>query len=166
MEQLMREWRQNALKEEDDVYYFLKRLKNYGNQKKVDSVAHEAHDAVFKQIDCTRCANCCKTMPPSLSKKDVKRIADFLDKKPEEIIENYLKPDENEPHSWEMNGLPCPFLVDDKCSIYEARPEACRSFPHTHKPHLTSRTYGLATNAVVCPAVYHIIVRLENVFGR
>lgn len=27
----------------------------------------------------------------------------------------------------EFSGVPCPFLVDDKCSVYEARPYACRA---------------------------------------
>ena len=30
--------------------------------KNLDKIAQEIHDEVFQEIDCTACANCCKTL--------------------------------------------------------------------------------------------------------
>lgn len=39
-------------------------------------------------------------------------------------------------------GAPCPMLDGKLCSIYDNRPEVCRSFPHLEKPLFTSRLKG------------------------
>ena len=37
--------------------------------KNLDKIAQEIHDEVFQEIDCTACANCCKTLGPDLRKR-------------------------------------------------------------------------------------------------
>jgi hypothetical protein len=38
----------------------------------------EEDEKVWKETDCTTCANCCKTMTPVFTKADVKRISTHL----------------------------------------------------------------------------------------
>ncbi len=39
---------------------------------------------------------------------------------------------------------PCPFLGDDNyCSVYEARPKACREYPHTDRKNGAGHRPGL-----------------------
>ena len=64
-----------------------------------------------------------------------------------------------------MNALPCPFLKDDKCSIYEVRPKDCRDFPHTDKKEFTARRYLHTANTKACPAVFHIIETMKDRFN-
>ena len=166
MEKLVAEWELNAERNYDDTYIFLKRLKGYGNQNKIDTIAKEKHDYFFSKINCTKCANCCKTQSPYLTKADIKRIADFKNLKPQDIIEQYLKPNEYDPRHLEMNALPCPFLEGNKCSIYDVRPADCEGYPNTHKKQFTTRTIAHAANTHDCPAVFHIIEEMKCIFER
>ena len=68
---------------------FLKRLKkkrpNY-----VDQLFHKKHDEVFEEIDCLKCANCCKTTSPIFRDIDIKRIAKKQRMKVVDFIDFYL----------------------------------------------------------------------------
>lgn len=66
-----------------------------------------------------------------------------------------------------MKETPCPFLgEDDRCTIYDVRPEDCRHFPHTDKKHFTQRVYQHASNTQVCPAVYYIVEEMRHRWRR
>jgi uncharacterized protein len=164
MEKLIAEWVLNAENNSDESLDFIKKLKGYGNQDKVDSRAKEAHEHFFSRIDCTKCANCCKTMEPDFTKADVKRIADFKNVKPQALIDQYLKIGDENPNAFVSKTLPCTFLEDNKCSIYEVRPTDCKDYPNTQKKHFTSRSYSHAANTVTCPAVYHIVENMKERF--
>jgi hypothetical protein len=162
MKDLIEDWKQNAERKKDSNFDFLLWLKSYQNPSRVDQVAKESHQEVFSEIECTKCANCCKIFSPNVSQTDIKRIASSLQISETDFIENYLKKgDENE---YEMNALPCPFLKDDKCSIYEIRPSVCQEYPHTSKKGFTTRKYMHISNTEICPAVYHIFERMKDGF--
>ena len=46
--------------------------------KNLDKIAQEIHDEVFQEIDCTACANCCKTLGPDFKEADITRIAKYF----------------------------------------------------------------------------------------
>jgi Fe-S-cluster containining protein len=46
---------------------------------------------------------------------------------------------------------PCPMLDGKLCSIYENRPEVCRSYPHLEQPDFTLRLLGVIENVAICP---------------
>jgi uncharacterized protein len=162
MKDLIENWKLNAERKKDSNFDFLLWLKNYRNPNQVDRVAKESHQEVFSEIDCTKCANCCKVFSPTVSQTDIKRIASALQISETDFIETYLKKgDENE---YEMNALPCPFLKDDKCSIYEIRPSVCQEYPHTNKKGFTTRKYMHIGNTEICPAVYQIFEKMKNEF--
>src|SRR5262249_38815849 len=64
-ESLIADWKQNAERDGEANFRFLRSLKMV-REERVDAVAHELHRQVFSIIDCTRCAHCCKTMAPHL----------------------------------------------------------------------------------------------------
>lgn len=35
--------------------------------KNLDKIVQEVHQEVFQEIDCTKCANCCKSLGPLVS---------------------------------------------------------------------------------------------------
>ena len=162
MKSLIEDWKQNAERKSDETFDFLLWLKVYKSDNQVDRIAKESHVETFSKIDCTDCGNCCKVFSPTVSQTDVTRISDFLKISEEAFIETYLKVrDDNE---YEMNALPCPFLKDNKCSIYEIRPTVCREYPHTDKKEFTARKYMHSGNAEICPAVYHILESMKYEF--
>ncbi|MCX7744488.1 MAG: YkgJ family cysteine cluster protein [Flavobacteriales bacterium] len=127
----------------------------------VDQLFHEAHEKAFDEIDCLACANCCKTTGPLFTSKDVERIAAYLKLKPGEFAEKYLRIDEDE--DYVLKQVPCAFLLNDnRCSIYEVRPKACREYPHTDRRDMQGIIDLTYKNAFVCPAVARIFEMIER----
>ncbi len=129
------------------------------NRKKLegmDTQIHNLHEKYSSQIDCLKCANCCRTLGPRITDKDVERIAKALRLKTIEVIEKYLIIDED--GDMVFKSMPCPFLgADNYCSIYELRPKACREYPHTDRKRFF-QIYNLSVkNAYTCPIVYNVL---------
>jgi len=62
-----------------------------------------------------------------------------------------------------LKSSPCVFLQDDnKCSIYEDRPLACREYPHTDRKNMYQILGLTEKNTEVCPAVAEIALGLIN----
>ena len=47
------------------------------------------------------------------------------------------------------------------CSIYENRPDVCRSFPHLEQPEFTSQLMGVIDNVAVCPIAFNAFEELK-----
>lgn len=128
----------------------------------LDVQVHRLHEEAFEEIDCLNCGNCCKSISPMVTERDVERIAKHFKIRPGEAIEKYLKPDEG---TYIMNATPCPFLGSDNyCSIYESRPDACREYPHTDRRKFHQITGITLLNTAVCPAVFQIVERLQKIY--
>lgn len=142
-----------------------KLLKRVGKlkPKQLNEEAEAMHEQVFSEIDCLDCANCCKSIPPMLSRTDIKRVAHHLNMKPTDFETKYIRIDNDGDKV--MNASPCPFLqADNKCEIYEVRPRACRKYPHTDEFQFVEHQNLLPTNARHCPAVFHILERMIEKF--
>lgn len=123
--------------------------------KHLDSDFHREHETAFQQIDCLKCANCCKTTSPIFRDVDIKRIAKNLKMSEINFIDRYLKIDEE--NDYVLKSSPCAFLnVDNYCSIYEYRPLACREYPHTDRKNMHQILDLTLKNTTVCPAVAKI----------
>jgi len=80
-----------------------------------------------KTFKCKQCGECCKIVV-KVSNNEINRIKqqghkDFLEKDPIKGKGYALK---------RINGN-CVFLKDNKCEIYEIRPEICRLYPFLDK---------------------------------
>jgi len=129
--------------------------------RKVDDAFHEVHEAVFEEVDCLTCANCCKTTSPIFYPADIDRLAKFLRMKPGEFMQEYLRVDED--RDYVLKSSPCPFLDEDNyCKVYEDRPKACREYPHTNRKKMVQITTLTYKNTLVCPAVLEMVERLKR----
>jgi len=159
---IIEDWQQHAEKHDDRNYNFLRSLKHRDHGFDPNAVAVDLHQQAFQSVDCTRCANCCKTMTVLLSEFDIDRIAKELDISARDFTERYLQPDEEEAPLLKMRQQPCPFLgSDNRCTIYDVRPACCREYPHTDKEGFTTRTRLHGNNAKACPAVFWIVEQLR-----
>jgi hypothetical protein len=159
---IVQAWRQHAERHLEKNYRFLRSLKHRDYGFDPDELAGELHKQAFQTVDCTRCANCCKSMTVLLTEADIERIARHLGLSVQQFTERYLEPDEEEASLPKMRQQPCPFLGgDNRCTIYNMRPAACREYPHTDKEGFTSRTMLHASNATECPAVFWIVEQLR-----
>jgi Fe-S-cluster containining protein len=124
--------------------------------KDLDQKFHKEHISEFKKMDCLTCANCCKTTSPIFRDADIRRIAKHLRIKESQLIQNYLKMDEES--DYVLQKSPCTFLgADNKCDIYEVRPLACREYPHTDRKNMFQILELTAENTLICPAVARIV---------
>lgn len=137
---------------------FLKKMKQRP-PKDLDKQFQVQHDIAFEKIDCLDCANCCKTTSPIFYDKDVDRMAAFFKMKAADFYDKYLKTDEDGDQV--LKSSPCPFLLaDNKCMAYEARPKACREYPHTNRKRMYQLLELTAKNTRVCPAVAEIVSKM------
>ena len=77
--------------------------------KNLDKIAQEIHDEVFQEIDCTACANCCKTLGPDFKEADITRIAKYFKMKLPAFEAEFLQVDEDGKKF--LNPCLAPFLV-------------------------------------------------------
>jgi Fe-S-cluster containining protein len=160
------DWQQHADQNDDRNYKFLRSLKfrDYGFEP--DELAGQLHQQAFQIVDCTRCANCCKTMRVKLTDADIDRIAEHFGMTTDQFARAYLEP-EKEEGMQRIREQPCPFLgPDNRCTIYALRPACCREYPHTDKEGFTFRTMLHANNAKQCPAVFWIVERMRKQANR
>lgn len=61
-----------------------------------------------------------------------------------------------------MKTMPCDFLVDKKCSVYEHRYEGCREFPALHIPHFNKRLFTIFMHYGRCPIIFNVIEALKK----
>lgn len=129
--------------------------------KNLDFVAEQAHEQTFQEIDCLSCANCCKTTGPLFTEKDIDRISKHLRIKPGVFEDKYLRIDEDQDKV--LQNLPCWFLEDDnKCSIYDVRPKACREYPHTDRKKVYQINNLMLKNTEICPAAFTWVEKMKN----
>jgi Fe-S-cluster containining protein len=152
--------KQLALAKRKSFEKLLPKLKQLPSSK-LDAQIHHQHHQLFEKIDCLNCANCCKTTSPILLQKDIEGISKFLKIKPSEFMKKYVIMDED--GDFVFHTTPCPFLEsDNKCSVYDARPNACREYPHTQQRKQKSILNVSLENTAICPAVFRIFEYLEQ----
>jgi len=90
-----------------------------------------------KSYDCAKCPGYCCSYPIiQLNKRDIERLARYFGISVREAKKKYTVPREDEPMTMrrkadEHFGRICQFFDSEKrnCTIYEARPLACRGYP-------------------------------------
>ena len=149
-----------AAEREDANWRFRAFLKGADlESEELDAIVHRHYAEVASQIDCCACGNCCRQILPTLDDADVSRLATGLGTAPDEIVSQYLTRDEG--GDLIFNRCPCPFLVGNRCGVYEHRPDTCRSYPHLQKAEFVSRLAQAVSNCSVCPIAFNVYERLK-----
>ncbi|EMB74826.1 YkgJ family cysteine cluster protein [Streptococcus mutans] len=153
-------YHQLALQKQKEHRKFLATLKKKA-PKNLDKIVQEVHTEVFREIDCTKCANCCKILEPLFTESDISRIAKHFRMRLPVFEDMYLRVDED--NDKVFKSMPCPFLGEDNlCFIYDIRPKACREFPHTDRKKIYQINHLTIQNTLICPAVYLFVEKLQE----
>ena len=126
--------------------------------RKLNVVTAELEKKVWKDVDCLSCANCCKTMTPTFTEQDMKRISRHLGETVESFQKKWLRKERKVDGDWINRKEPCQFLNldDNKCSIYAVRPADCAGFPHLPKK-MKDYVHVHKQNIEYCPATYRMV---------
>lgn len=125
----------------------------------------EVDATVWRDTNCMECANCCKTMTPTFTKADIKRISAHLDMKPKEFVDRWLIKEEDS-NDMVNKTQPCQFLDGNMCSIYEVRPADCAEFPHHNKKPFDAYNETFTNNLPYCPATLALVDRLKKIVEK
>jgi Fe-S-cluster containining protein len=143
---------------------FLNRLEK-NPPRGLDTMAVAADLEMWKQTDCLSCANCCKTMSPTFTRKDMVRISAHIGMTVDQFKTKYLYQDKE--GDWINKKQPCQFLnlKDNKCSIYEVRPRDCAGFPHHTRRKMIDYMHVFKQNIEYCPATYRVVEMMKERLG-
>ena len=148
------------------LFKFLHRLKR-NPPRNLQSIAIEAASNVWDEIDCLSCANCCKTMTPTYTNSDIKKIASYLQISTEEMKRKWLKK-ERGTGKWLNKTTPCQFLDQETnmCNVYEVRPADCAGFPHLTKKRMVDYIHIHKQNLDECPATFKMIEKMNELVEK
>jgi uncharacterized protein len=150
-----------AEEREDENWTFRTFLKGIDLEiEELDAIVHRHYEDVARQIDCCACGNCCREVTPIFSEEDVLRLATGLGMSTGEFVERFLIKDKD--GDMILRNSPCPFHAGNLCTVYDHRPDDCRSFPHLHKEEFVFRLMQAVQNCSVCPIVFNVFERLKD----
>jgi len=132
----------------------------------LERMKEEADKEAWGKTDCLDCANCCKTMSPTYTKDDVKRISAHLGMTEKAFREKWLYKDRT--GDWMNVKQPCQFLdlKTNMCDIYAVRPRDCAGFPHHGKKKMVEYMHMYKQNIEYCPATYRLVENLMEKIGK
>jgi Fe-S-cluster containining protein len=131
--------------------------------RELDKLTERLNTEIWENIDCLTCANCCKTMTPTYTPKDIKRISAHLGMTPKQFKNKWLYFDKKD-GDWMNVQRPCQFLdlKTNMCSIYPVRPADCAGFPHFTKKKMVDYMHVHKQNIEYCPATYKMVERMQQ----
>ena len=151
-----------AINKEEENDHFLQFVKRQDGTA-LDAKVHEINMTVSAAINCTDCGNCCQKLVVNITKEEIDGLAIYLGKPVAEIRDQYIE--ESLAGQCFINSIPCHFLDDKKCSIYEGRFKECRDFPHLHKNGFKERLLGTMLHYGSCPIIYNVVEEVKRATG-
>jgi uncharacterized protein len=151
-------------KQRDENLRFRAWLKRHNFvERRLKMIAQEIED----EIDCTTCASCCRVATTQVNGRDAERLAKFLGIKLNRFLGDYTMESQDEGMILKRTDEGCIFLNGNLCSVYEARPETCRHFPHLVKGSgsFVSRMWHMPDRAVYCPIVFNSLEEFKKETG-
>jgi hypothetical protein len=126
-------------------------------------------EEIEEKIDCRVCANCCKVAETDLTERDVDRLARYLGLSPKQFVAQYttMSAQEDDETILRRTEAGCIFLDGNDCTIYDARPDTCRNFPHLVRGagSIESRMWQMIDRATYCPIVYNSLEEYKEIVG-
>lgn len=150
---------QAALEKEDENYHFKQFLRQQDSEA-IDTLVHELDATVTPQVDCTTCGNCCQSLMINVTAAENERVAAHLRLPVAEFTEKYIETSLQ--GDMVVNTIPCHFLSDKHCTVYEQRFQECRTFPGLHQAGFTGRLFSTFMHYGRCPIIYNVTEQLKQ----
>ena len=155
----LRSFKKKAQLDKRKMRRFLTKLEKNA-PRGIEKMTATIEKEVWKEMDCLSCANCCKTMTPTFTTADLKRISAHFGQTPDEFKAKWLYKERGS-GDWMNKKEPCQFLnlKDNKCSIYAIRPADCAGFPHLPKK-MKDFVHVHKQNVEYCPATHRMVEKM------
>lgn len=127
--------------------------------QEVDQKVQQLNSEIAPKIDCTACGNCCKTLLININEKEADALSEHLEQTREIFDKKYLEKGMN--GALLISAVPCHFLQDNKCTVYDFRFEGCKEFPAMHLPHFNKRLFTTFMHYNRCPIIFNIVEQLK-----
>lgn len=157
----LRSFRQKIRRHKTVYKRFLSKLEKKPSRN-LDTLTAIVEKEVWKEVDCLSCANCCKTMTPTYTPKDIKRIAAHLGMPVDAFKKKWLLKEKGSEGDWINKSTPCQFLdmKSNMCSVYAVRPADCSGFPHLSKKRMVDYMHIHKQNLEYCPATFKMVEKM------
>ena len=131
------------------------------DDSRLDAQVEDVAAPIIDAVDCTQCANCCRSLDVYVTAKDVSHLARRLDSPIHEVISTLVdrKAAQKQGEWGRLCEKPCVFLKGNQCSIYTHRPEACRMYP-VFTPDFRWILADTIEGASSCPIIYHVLIAM------
>lgn len=97
------------------------------------------------RFECTVCGRCChargEVAQVYANRRERQALADFLGIEAEVFDARYTQQDEDGHLTLRFEDGHCVFLKDDQCSVHEAKPVQCRTWPFWEELLESEQTY-------------------------
>ena len=150
--------KQLATEKEEENNAFVSFLKQQ-DASTIDKEVHTLNQSIEPKIDCTGCGNCCKSLMINVTEEEADCVASRLNLNRQQFDETYLE--KGSSHLMVINTIPCHFLADNKCTVYEDRFAGCREFPALHLPHFKNRLFTIMMHYDRCPIIFNVMEELK-----
>ena len=115
---------------------------------------------ITPKIDCRQCGNCCKTLMIEVTQPEAERVAQLLGLESDQFVSENLEKGIGQ--RMIMNTMPCRFLEELSCTIYNERFAGCREFPALHLPGFTARYFTTRMHYGRCPIIFNVLEALKK----
>lgn len=147
-----------AIREEENDHF--RSFIEARDPSETDKSVFRLQEVVSAGIDCRQCGNCCRSLMIVVSEEELDRVA---------LLSNETTADFKSKHITEglagkmlLNSMPCRFLEDSSCSIYEHRFAGCREFPALHLPGFAHRYFTIQMHYDRCPIIFNVVEQLKK----
>lgn len=128
-----------------------------------DEMVFRLNEFVSAKIDCTACGNCCRSFMINVSEDEAADLSHHLQLSTAAFKEKYVESADS--GRMIMNTIPCAFLEENKCTVYEHRFSGCREFPHLDRPNFAGRLFGILMYYGTCPIIFNVVELLKDESG-
>lgn len=127
---------------------------------KLYSLMEEFGELRAPHVSCKAgCSACCRVIPVEISDLEARHISMATG-----IPSANLPPGHHTQHGFLGANTPCPFLVNDQCSIYEHRPFNCRSLAVVDRDALTCSELNTALTIAKDPRAVPVVMSKIQMF--
>ncbi|MFO7322441.1 MAG: YkgJ family cysteine cluster protein [Chloroflexota bacterium] len=156
-----------ARRDEFEVMRYMLELNDDLSDAEIDRMVEDVAQPVIAAIDCTTCANCCRSLDVYLTPEDAERLASGIHVPVEALLDAVIDREAAEAEGeWgRFRAKPCAFLRGKLCSVYAYRPESCRTYP-VFTPDFRWTLEDTIEGAAICPIIYNVLDRLVPLVDR